>query len=98
MGNFSCKIGDSVMLKAEASNAAWVGLICGFQEEEEDEGKCANFMWFSSEQEIRNKEKKRTDFMPVICVPLPRAVLMTYTNVERALYLAIMGYQPFSID
>jgi len=25
----------------------------------------AKFMWFSSEKEIRNQNKKRTDFLPV---------------------------------
>ncbi|KAI9804265.1 MAG: Origin recognition complex, subunit 1 [Piccolia ochrophora] len=64
MGKFSCKVGDAVLLKAEGTNQAWVGLICGFQEDEEEEDdKCANFMWFSSEKEIRNKQKKRQDFM-----------------------------------
>lgn len=65
MGSFECKVGDCVLLKAEGTNEAWVGLICEFREEEGDEGKVANFMWFSSEKEIRNREKKRTDFMQV---------------------------------
>jgi origin recognition complex subunit 1 len=64
MGSFECKVGDCVLLKAEGNNEAWVGLICEFMEGE-DEGKVANFMWFSTEKEIRNKEKKRTDFMQV---------------------------------
>lgn len=64
MGSFECRVGDCVLLKAEGNNEAWVGLICEFMEDE-DEGKAANFMWFSTETEIRNKEKKRTDFMQV---------------------------------
>ena len=64
MGSFECKVGDCVLLKAESTNEAWVGLICEFLEEGED-GKVANFMWFSSEKEIRNKGKKRTDAMQV---------------------------------
>ncbi|KAI9655355.1 MAG: Origin recognition complex, subunit 1 [Bathelium mastoideum] len=61
MGAFECRRGDTVLLKAEG-NAAWVGIICYFLEDEEDEDreKMANFMWFSSEKEIVNK-KKRTD-------------------------------------
>ena len=66
MGSFECRVGDCVLLKAEGTNEAWVGLICEFREEEGDDGKVANFMWFSSAKEIRNKEKKRTDFMQVI--------------------------------
>jgi origin recognition complex subunit 1 len=66
MGNFECKIGDCVLLKADGTKEAWVGLICEFMEDEE-EGMVANFMWFSTEKEIRNKEKKRKDFMQVCC-------------------------------
>lgn len=67
MGSFECKVGDTVLLKAEGSSEAWVGLICEFlKEEETDDGeKAARFMWFSSQSEIRNKEKKRTDFLSV---------------------------------
>ena len=62
MGSFSCSLGDCVLLKAEGSKEAWVGLICDFLDTEEE--KSANFMWFSSEKEIRNKQKKRDDAMP----------------------------------
>lgn len=65
MGGFQCKIGDSVLLKAEGTNEAWVGIICEFQEAEENATKLANIMWFSTEKEIKNKQKKRTDFMQV---------------------------------
>lgn len=63
MGSFQCRIGDTVLLKAEG-NQAWVGIICDLfdsDEEEEGEEKMAKFMWFSSEGEIRNKSKKRDD-------------------------------------
>ena len=61
MGDFQCNVGDCCLLKAEGTNEAWVGIICGFEEDEEDGAKAANFMWFSTEKEIRNKQKKRTD-------------------------------------
>lgn len=63
MGSFRCKIGDAVLLKADG-NQAWVGIICDFYDDEDDE-KMAKFLWFSSEQEIRNKNKKRADFLQV---------------------------------
>jgi hypothetical protein len=63
MGKFRCKVGDAVLLKAEG-NQAWVGIICDFHEDVEDDEKMAKFLWFSSEKEIRNKNKKRTDFLP----------------------------------
>ena len=61
MGDFQCMIGDCVLLKAEGNGEAWIGLICHFEEDEEDDEKMANFMWFSTEREIRSKQKKRTD-------------------------------------
>ena len=69
MGGFQCKLGDCVLLKAEGSNEAWVGLIVSFQEDEEEDEKMADFMWFSTEKEIRNKQKKRMDALPVCARP-----------------------------
>jgi origin recognition complex subunit 1 len=43
MGNFKCKIGDCVLLKAEEQNAAWVGIIREFMEDDEGD-KAARFM------------------------------------------------------
>ena len=65
IGQFECRIGDTVMLKADGFNEVWVALICEFVEDDGEGEKAANFMWFSSEREIRNKDKKRTDFFPV---------------------------------
>ena len=64
MGNFKCKVGDAVLLKAEG-NQAWVGIICDFHDDVDDDEKMAKFLWFSSEKEIRNQNQKRTDFLPV---------------------------------
>ena len=63
MGSFECRIGECVLLKAEGTHEAWIGLICDFEENED--GMMANFMWFSTEREIRNKQKKRTDALQV---------------------------------
>ncbi|ODA76635.1 hypothetical protein RJ55_07906 [Drechmeria coniospora] len=62
MGSFECRVGDCVLLKAEGSNEAWVAIICEFIEPDGEGDKAANFMWFSTEKEIRNKSKKRDDF------------------------------------
>lgn len=64
MGSFSCRLGDTVFLKAEGSGEAWIAIICEFLEDEDGE-MSANFMWFSSPTEIRNKQKKRTDYVAV---------------------------------
>jgi len=64
MGKFQCMVGDCVLLKAEGNGEAWIGLICNFEEDEEEDEKVANFMWFSTEREIRNQQKKRTDALP----------------------------------
>lgn len=38
MGSFECKIGDCVLLKAEGEgNKAWVGIICEFADDENDD-------------------------------------------------------------
>lgn len=62
MGSFECRVGDIVLLKAEGSNEAWVAIICEFVEDDGEGDKAANFMWFSTEKEIRNKDRKRTDY------------------------------------
>lgn len=67
MGSFECRLGDIVFLKAETTGEAWVAIIREFLEDEEGE-KAADFLWFSSEKEIRNKHKKRTDFLWVSSV------------------------------
>ena len=47
MGSFKCKVGDCVLLKAEGTNTAWVGIICDFLEAINEDGeveKQARFM------------------------------------------------------
>ena len=63
-GSFECYQGQSVLLKAEISKEAWVAIICEFAEEPDGE-KVANFMWFATEKEIRNKKRRRHDAMRV---------------------------------
>ncbi|RYP38954.1 hypothetical protein DL767_002393 [Monosporascus sp. MG133] len=63
MGNFQCRIGDCVLLNAEGSNEAWVAIITDFIGSDEDGDKAASFLWFSTEKEIRNRERKRTDYL-----------------------------------
>lgn len=65
MGTFECYVGDCVLLKADGSNEAWVAIVAEFREADEDGDKAANFLWFSTEKEIRNSDRKRTDFLPV---------------------------------
>lgn len=70
-GDFECRVGDTVMLKAgDASNGAWVAIICDFQEDSETGEMSANFMWFLTEKEIRNTERKRKDFYWVCTVAI----------------------------
>lgn len=85
MGSFQCMLGDCVLLKAEGSKEAWVGLLCDFLEEDDEEAvKRANFMWFSAEKEIRNKAKKRTDALPVC--------LWTACSIQSNSYFRRMNY------
>ena len=97
MGSFECRLGDCVLLKADGPNEAWVGIIYDFLDEDGDEGeKAANFMWFSTEKEIRNKEKKRTDFEPVsyeLCLFGATVTDVYSLRLERTLYITVVGYQ-----
>lgn len=71
-GDFECRVGDTVMLKAaDGSIGAWVAIICDFQEDSETGEMSANFMWFLTEKEIRNKGRKREDFYWVCTVAIP---------------------------
>lgn len=83
-GNFECYLGDTMLLKADSSNEAWVGIICEFQEDEEGE-MAANFMWFSSPNEIRSA-KKRTDYVEVcviaVCLCLDLELLTFSASIE----------------
>ena len=68
MGNFSVKIGDSVLLKSPEQGKDWVGLICAFSESDEDgeEEMCAHIQWFASPEELAfgKRSKKRPDVLP----------------------------------
>ena len=70
MGSFEVYAGDCVLLKAPGGNEAWIAILCDFSEGEieDDDGdvevqKKATMLWFSSEKEIRGRNK-RTDFLP----------------------------------
>lgn len=91
MGKFECKLGDAVLLKADGSEA-WVGIITHFFEDEAGDGeKMANFMWFSTPREIRNKLKRRTDAFDV-CVsfsfPSDDGDALLANTVQNELYIA----------
>jgi origin recognition complex subunit 1 len=101
IGDFVCEIGDCVLLKAEGSGEAWVGMICEFVDDDDgEEEMSANFMWFSTEHEIRNKDKKRTDYLPVgsggCCSP-STCGSRGLTSVERALHHALVGCESLGI-
>lgn len=60
---FECRIGDCLLIKGEGlAGEAYVGMACEFSEEEGEMG--CNVMWFSTEFEIKSKNK-RTDYLPV---------------------------------
>ncbi|KAL1966463.1 hypothetical protein VTN77DRAFT_4385 [Rasamsonia byssochlamydoides] len=67
MGSFECRLGQVVLLKSPEAGKDWVGIICEFLEEEDEENegemvKSANIMWFASPDEfLSTKNKKRAD-------------------------------------
>lgn len=61
---FECRIGDCLLIKGEGlAGEAYVGLATEFLEQ--DGEKQCNVMWFNTEFEIKNKKKKRMDFLSV---------------------------------
>lgn len=88
MGQFNIGIGDCVLIKGEGlQGEAYVGMICEFDEEEgkieDGDGveMMANVMWFSTEFEVKNKEKKRMDYLPV-CFFVP-CLHVQYADFEN---------------
>jgi hypothetical protein len=65
-----CRIGDCVTLAAPGNSSDWVGMIKRFTGQDSDGDELAEFLWFSDEKEIHNKQKKREDFLPVRRMPL----------------------------
>ncbi|KAI1265278.1 ATPase [Xylariaceae sp. FL1019] len=63
-GLLQCRVGDCVLLRAEASNHPWVAIITAFVESDDEGDMAADFLWFSSNAEIRNGPRKRHDFLP----------------------------------
>ena len=90
MGRFECRVGDSVLLKAEGTHEAWIGLICDFEFDDEAEEKMANFMWFSTEREVRNKQKKRQDAL-MVRMHLGLMQFWLKHHVERSLHHPVLG-------
>ncbi|KAI1407464.1 P-loop containing nucleoside triphosphate hydrolase protein [Hypoxylon sp. FL1857] len=94
MGTFECYIGDCVLLKADGSNEAWVAIVTEFREEDEDGDKAANFLWFSTEKEIRNSDRKRTDFLPNELYITPSSDINPLASINGK--AVVMSQQEFS--
>ncbi|KAI1079394.1 P-loop containing nucleoside triphosphate hydrolase protein [Whalleya microplaca] len=93
MGTFECHVGDCLLLKAEGSNEAWVAIVCEFLEEDLDGDKAANFLWFSTEKEIRNSDRKRTDFLPNELYITPTSDVNPLISINGK--AAVMSHQEF---
>ncbi|KAL4923001.1 origin recognition complex subunit 1 [Aspergillus undulatus] len=68
MGDFECRVGEAILLKSPEPGKDWVGIVTEFVEEEDDEDneiKSANIMWFASPDEfISTRNKRRADALP----------------------------------
>ncbi|KAI0140180.1 P-loop containing nucleoside triphosphate hydrolase protein [Hypoxylon sp. NC0597] len=93
MGTFECYVGDCVLLKADGSNEAWVAIVTEFREEDEDGDKAANFLWFSTEKEIRNSDRKRTDFLPNELYITPSSDINPLASINGK--AVVMSHQEF---
>lgn len=88
MGSFKCRVGDTVLLKAEGQNQSWVGIIQHFLEND-DGDMSANFLWLANEKEIRPKlkEKKRSDFLPNELYLTPDTDINPLESINGTAYL-----------
>ncbi|KAI1765999.1 P-loop containing nucleoside triphosphate hydrolase protein [Hypoxylon sp. FL1150] len=93
MGSFECYIGDCVLLKAEGSNEAWVAIVTEFREADEDGDMAASFLWFSTEKEIRNGDRKRSDFLPNELYITPSSDVNPLASINGK--AVVMSYQNF---
>ena len=81
---FDCRIGDCLLVKGEGlSEEAYVGMACEFTDED-GEMEC-NVMWFSTEVEIKNKNK-RMDYLPV-GFQRPSVILKVLIYLQNELYI-----------
>ncbi|KPI38620.1 Origin recognition complex subunit 1 [Cyphellophora attinorum] len=68
MGNFSVRIGETVLLKSPEQGKDWVGLICGFSDTDEDGDAemCAHIQWFCSPEELDfgRRGRAKPDILP----------------------------------
>ena len=76
-GRFTCSLGDCLLLKADNAKEAWVAIVCEFKDDS-DGTKLANFMWFSTPREIRNRRRKRHDALDVCIDPY---VFLKYSHL-----------------
>lgn len=90
-GEFECRVGDCVLLKAEGANQVWAAIIMDFVECDEDGDMAADFLWFSPENEIRNGPRKRPDCLTVRIFYLPFLQLslmhVFVLDVQNELYI-----------
>lgn len=93
MGSFECRVGDCVLLKAEG-NEAWVGIIMDFIAEDDDGDMAANFLWFCTQSEIRNKERKRIDCLPNELYITPSTDINPLASINGK--ATVMSLQKFS--
>ncbi|KAF8469042.1 origin recognition complex subunit 1 [Kalaharituber pfeilii] len=89
---FECRIGDCLLVKGEGlAGEAYVGLACEFAEED-GQMEC-NVMWFSTEFEVKNKNK-RTDYLPNELYINPSWNKIPLSSINgRAIVLSLQEYQ-----
>jgi len=92
-GDAEYHIGDCVLLRADGQADSWVAIVSDFVERDEDGDQAANFLWFANEKEIRNKNRKRTDFLPNEVYITPDHDINSLSSIQSK--AIIMSYQEF---
>ncbi|KAI2620785.1 ATPase [Xylaria nigripes] len=90
---YECHVGDCVRLESNTPNQVWVGIISDFVESDENGDMAADFLWFSTENEIHKGPRKRTDFLPNELYITPYSDVNPLGSIDEK--VNVISYQAF---
>ncbi|KAI1435042.1 P-loop containing nucleoside triphosphate hydrolase protein [Xylaria sp. CBS 124048] len=93
-GEHEFYVGDCVQLESDSATQIWAAVIIDFIEADENGNMAADFLWFSSESEIRNGPRKRTDFLPNELYIIPHTDINPLDSIKGK--VSVMSHAAFS--
>ncbi|KAI1821091.1 ATPase [Xylaria intraflava] len=92
-GKIEFHIGDCVRLESDSASQIWAAILIDFVESDENGAMAADFLWFSSENEIRNGPRKRTDFLPHELYIIPHTDINPLDSIKGK--VSVVSHQAF---